>query len=74
MTTTGQDTAHLFGQPRLRTACRQSAAYGNAERDPGGTRLGTRSSAATGVEDPSLTAYREGSSHHPLIVAGHVGW
>jgi geranyl diphosphate 2-C-methyltransferase len=41
MTTTGQDTAPLFGQPVLRTAYQQSvAAYWNAERDPVNIRLG----------------------------------
>ena len=29
---------------------------------------------ATGVEDPFLTAYREGSFHYLLIVADYVGW
>ena len=36
--------------------------------------LRTRSSVATGIEDPFLTAYREGSFHYLLIVADYVGW
>jgi geranyl diphosphate 2-C-methyltransferase len=35
--------------------------------------LRARSSVATGVEDPFLTAYREGSFHYLLIVADYVG-
>jgi geranyl diphosphate 2-C-methyltransferase len=36
--------------------------------------LRARSSVASGVEDPFLTAYREGSFHYLLIVADYVGW
>jgi geranyl diphosphate 2-C-methyltransferase len=36
--------------------------------------LRANSSVATGVEDPFLTAYREGSFHYLLIVADYVGW
>jgi geranyl diphosphate 2-C-methyltransferase len=36
--------------------------------------LRARSSVATGVEDPFLTSYREGSFHYLLIVADYVGW
>ena len=36
--------------------------------------LRAQSSVATGVEDPFLTAYREGSFHYLLIVADYVGW
>lgn len=36
--------------------------------------LRARSSVATGVEDPFLTAYREGSFHYLMIVADYVGW
>ena len=74
MITTGQDTAHFFGQPILRAACRQPAAHGNAERGPASIRPGAQSCAATGVEGPFLTAYREGGLHDLLIVAGYVGW
>jgi geranyl diphosphate 2-C-methyltransferase len=34
--------------------------------------LRTKSSPATGIEDPFLTAYREGSFHYLLIVADRV--
>jgi geranyl diphosphate 2-C-methyltransferase len=36
--------------------------------------LRARSSVATGIENPFLTAYREGSFHYLLIVADYVGW
>jgi geranyl diphosphate 2-C-methyltransferase len=36
--------------------------------------LRANSSVATGVEEPFLTAYREGSFHYLLIVADYVGW
>jgi geranyl diphosphate 2-C-methyltransferase len=36
--------------------------------------LRAQSSVATGVEDPFLAAYREGSFHYLLIVADYVGW
>jgi geranyl diphosphate 2-C-methyltransferase len=35
--------------------------------------LRARSSVATGVEDPFLTAYHEGSFHYLLIAADYVG-
>ena len=35
--------------------------------------LRAQSSVATGIEDPFLTAYREGSFHYLLIVADYVG-
>jgi geranyl diphosphate 2-C-methyltransferase len=36
--------------------------------------LRANSPVATGIDAPFLTAYREGSFHCPLIVAGYVGW
>jgi geranyl diphosphate 2-C-methyltransferase len=35
--------------------------------------LREQSSVATGIEDPFLTAYREGSFHYLLIAADHIG-
>jgi geranyl diphosphate 2-C-methyltransferase len=36
--------------------------------------LRARSSVATGIEEPFLRAYREGSFHYLLIAADYVGW
>ena len=38
-----------------------------------GHELREKSSVATGIEGPFLTAYREGSFHYLLIAADYIG-